>query len=321
MDKNPEEKKRASAISEDFSVGRREFIKNLFGSIGKLSGVATLGAMGIVATKGFNEDESISAGEASDVPGDWKEIIHSLRGGHWIDFDQSTTLMLGKAHDRYRYQESPSFQSAVSPFHSAYLDLPSRKIYASDIDWSLVRGDVINFGSPSSNALMQILMGYRPVEGSSLNLEFIGTEKSFPFKMDLSSNHRSVTRLSKGQEYIEPAWSIEDNSGNTYRPSIRSDGRITSDFLMMTRLENPFLAGRNILSIAGLHGAGTSAIRLLLANPNGFLDLEGKISQVVASSKSKEWQALIPVPRVVEDQGNNLALDLDLKSAQVLPIL
>lgn len=181
-------------------------------------------------------------------------------------------------------------------------------------------GNLISFGSPTSNMLARQALGYSAVGGGRA-AEFVwhprtssmdGITLPFRFALDgreilRKGRYPFVVRTQNGLDRKIPNWGYVNvsstTSDNIITPEIRGN-RLVEDFLLITNMPNIFdlrrgTTGENfrIVNVGGTHGAGTAAFRLLLINNNGLRERLRKDIDALPKhdGASPYWQAVITV--------------------------
>lgn len=179
----------------------------------------------------------------------------------------------------------------------------------------------ICFGSPTSNALARVVMGYESRDpsndhGGALVIE--RTEQDlfkFPFVYELdrsrimtlpSDNNGLVAecyRRQNGKKKKITNWGIAqgENLDHIELPEVDENNILTSDYLLITCVPNCFYtssfdAGHRIFLIGGTHSEGTKAFKKVLRNE----DILSEMSECM--SRFPAWQAKIEVSEFENDE-------------------
>jgi hypothetical protein len=192
-------------------------------------------------------------------------------------------------------------------------------------------GNLVTFGSPTSNELARVALGYTRIDDSDMGLEYIpSTALPLPFSYELDgraiaksdSVHRFCYRTVSGRGIEIPNWGIRKSNGALLLPETH-DGALLQDYLLISNLPNVFHktsyeAGRRLINIGGTHREGTSAIQHLFTNKCILEELCGKIKQVKGEkSLVPYWQALILVDCNASDKSVKLNHVIDFKVVDV----
>ncbi|MDT7044076.1 hypothetical protein [Candidatus Nitronereus thalassa] len=192
---------------------------------------------------------------------------------------------------------------AAQPFKSVIFDLDER---IKDISGSVktgISGNLICFGSPTSNIVARTVMQYKEIRGDGRNgHHFIPNETfEFPFLYELNGDlllkeGHYCKRLVRDQEIIIPNWGIRLSKDLLKIPETRND-KIANDYLIITNVPNIFHKqsyelGRRIIMLGGTHATGTRATKLLLLDKGLLKQIEDK------SSRMSSWQAVVTIDNV-----------------------
>ncbi|HYS38375.1 MAG TPA: toll/interleukin-1 receptor domain-containing protein [Pseudonocardiaceae bacterium] len=150
--------------------------------------------------------------------------------------------------------------------------------------------NVFAIGGPLSNPLNKFL-------GHTLPLHH-NTRPSTPIYLRLNSRTRhKVIRSFDGRRHERPMWVIVDQERDvTLEPRLDSEGWITCDFLLLTRV--PLNNSRNVqVSAVGLYGPGIMGLKLLLENSNDSLR-----QAVAARGEAPYFQSLFAIDQIKHDR-------------------
>lgn len=188
-------------------------------------------------------------------------------------------------------------------------------------------GNLITFGSPTSNLIARAAMRYGPTADGSDGLEYWGDrglELTIRYELNgerirrSDAPHRVVTRVVQGREHAIPNWGIVRGPGGVECPELRGD-KLTQDYLLISSLPNVFHrgsldAGHRIVNFGGTHREGTAATTRLFTNQNILESLRERIRSAQGSAPTPPyWQALLSVD--CEVSGGSIAV-LDFRTVE-----
>ena len=188
--------------------------------------------------------------------------------------------------------------------------------------------DVIVSGSPVSNMLSRIALGYQRIsEDGSEGLRRDGVQffdLPFEFVFDAAYLRKqgitTVSRQLGNLLHTVPNWSIRDISKDRMLiPEARDADDWSRDFLLVTVLPNIFSLdvekhGTKLVLFMGTHGVGTRAAYLLYA--------DSTLRTLVSDFSKKEpfFQTLIPVNNIMHADGSLLPIGVDIANVEFRPI-
>ena len=142
-----------------------------------------------------------------------------------------------------------------------------------DIVMGLGDGLVL-IGSPEAEAVTSLAFGYER-RSDGRGMRYLGSTIDLPYRWEENEEvvHARCSRMVPGRGRVErPNWPIVDQAGIRSKmlyPTIRNDGMIYTDLLLITKVPNfltveSYQCNRSIISVAGTHGTGTRAVGRLL---------------------------------------------------------
>ncbi|MGB3149007.1 MAG: hypothetical protein WBA91_14795 [Paracoccaceae bacterium] len=282
------------------------------------SGMASL-ARKVVGSDGTAESNVPS--QTTHRP-DALELVRGMDADIWINFNRDTALLRGTSHPFYHGEITPSMFASLSLFHTAHLAQFSNVRPATGPAIHDIEGDIITVGSPSSNELMRQLMGYEAKGDDPYVLTRRKGHQALPFEFILGHDGAPVIRYADGKQYQEPHWAIRNNrSGDLFSPRLQ-ENELASDFLLITRLENPFLPNRYVLNFGGLHGPGTAAAAKLFSDQRSYEAVTKAVQSVLPQmARNRSWQALVPIASVARRSGTHVPENIDLQGIIAEPIV
>ncbi len=276
--------------------------------------LATLGAGAAVgAVKAITTTREIAKGFASLNGG--VQRIRRNKG----DMLQGRALLGFRPHQNvaYRHDNVHALYQGKRKIHPDNL----HALYAASYDWyrfdpnaaitvggrlsGSIDDNLVLIGSAISEGLSRLIFGYRSTEeADSLTLTDAPLDLPFQLVLDRSQIAPGAT----AQRYVQgrgatmrPNWRIESSTG-LYIPEVDSDGWLTTDYLLITRVRNFLTAdgldgGRWIVSLGGTHGTATRASELLSRN-NAMLRA---ISVATKGNHDTSFQALFRISGIEHD--------------------
>ena len=179
-------------------------------------------------------------------------------------------------------------------------------VVQDDVGGSLA-DNLVLIGSPTSEGVSQVVFGYEPRQADTEGLVMSAAPLDLPYRMVLDSNAitdgATASRFVPGRGLVtRPNWRIESDT-ELHIPTVRSDGLLETDFLLVTRVRNflsaqAFDQGRFLMSLAGAHGTGTRAVELLLHDRTVL----AAIGAATRDLPDISFQALFRVSGIVHDQ-------------------
>lgn len=167
-------------------------------------------------------------------------------------------------------------------------------------------------GSPESEPLTRLIFGYRTrddghgtrFQGGTVPLVYRWEEELDTGKPILYCRHQR----SNGVIAVRPNWPlvVADGSLVPRYPSLTRQGELAEDFLLITSVpnfisESALRSGAQIVSIAGLHGIGTSAALTLVRNDSAVDALTRGLQALPA--RRSGVQVVVRVTQVGTDSG------------------
>lgn len=249
---------------------------------------------------------------------------------------EKVSFVLGNAHKSYsRSEVHPAHLQAMEPFRM----LLEKKLFPGEIDNStlsshfiamsneapihrLLSQSMIVFGSPTSNFLSQMIMGYVEQEESTTSWNLVKSEASARLPFDFVLDEESIVSLCQPDQAYTftqggskiPNWLVLDRTNDVPKIPLIKDNIVIEDYLVLSKLPNIFGDHESsILSIAGAHGLGTASTALLLGNEEFLRRLRRR------TERYGYWQALIPI----ENAGSAApyhAGRIDLKKVRVAEV-
>lgn len=226
------------------------------------------------------------------------DVIKGLFG----PIDARASFIPGQSHPKYEGFH-PDDEYVADVFDDLVKDaVENRVVYdVEDLPQNL-RGVALVSGSPVSNALSRYLLQYdyldeaEPLEGL-LRTEDPVFETKYEFLLAKTALHELGISEPVGRTGTSGNWSVVDKKSGEVFAAETKDGRINSDFLMVTCLPNIFHkeSYKNdecIYLLAGGHGVGTKAVDLLLRDSSLMSRLKERVG------RSKYWQCLFQVEGV-----------------------
>jgi hypothetical protein len=137
-------------------------------------------------------------------------------------------------------------------------------------------------GGPVWDQMMRHIFGYQkelsqPGATAEARYECTGLARELPFRfdVDVDSIPSRASRFIRSPEGIvveeEPNWGIIGRNGDRYYPTLRHDGFLATDYLVLTKVPNLLAhptrgTERFFVNYAGTHGVALRAIRLMLCD-------------------------------------------------------
>ncbi len=153
-----------------------------------------------------------------------------------------------------------------------------------DTDWVVI-------GSSTSNLTTRSLMG--STHSPAFHWQGAGFRVHFPYSIANLSPRRKLEGLQAGVSYETEVCGIVDRNRNILAIPSTKDGRVTEDFLLVTRLPR-VLSEHDVVIFAGLHSPAIYAIEKLILESE-LLDLQFLVHQLQGSHC---FQAVFRVPSV-----------------------
>lgn len=216
--------------------------------------------------------------------------------------DTRASFVPGQSHPKYsHFHPDDAFVATV--FDELVADaVENRIVYDSKRIPQNLSGSALVSGSPVSNAMSRYLLQYEYVDNSDRNLGLLRTKNAVfetEFEFLLARNALDEMGISEpiGKSGNTGNWSVVNKrSGEVYAAENR-DGRLMSDFLLVTCLPNIFDResyenGESVFLLAGAHGVGTRATDVLLRDSSLLSKLKEKVG------RSMYWQALFKIDGV-----------------------
>ena len=229
---------------------------------------------------------------------------------------QHPLMQLGTPHP----DDAEAFTSIFVP---KILKYPEEIIRPSHEIYSPLSDNIVAIGSPEAEILTQILFGYDRIDGSGL--QYSGDTIDLPYRWLENPSEVSTEYLrpsNSGEDHWRPNWPIVSEVGVKQKklyPKVGKDGRLRSDYLLITRVPN-YLGdgiglGRSFVSIAGSHGIGTKAIKLFVRNKNILAKVWSELGD---PSNQDSFQVLCRANKVVSRGNGFEATSLELLDVQVI---
>jgi hypothetical protein len=185
-------------------------------------------------------------------------------------------------------------------------------------------GNIVAFGSPTSNLVARIAMRYAEVGDGRRGAEYyptdaLGLKILFELNGERIINsqdtaHRSYRSVVNGKEEEIPNWGIRRLDGSIICPEMQG-GTPVQDYLVISNLPNLFNSssfsnGHRIINFGGTHSAGTRAVQRLMQDEVTLQKLHDGVRALQGNrSEFPYWQARILVDGVIPD-GPPLRLDV-----------
>lgn len=181
--------------------------------------------------------------------------------------ESSIQLIPGSNHPLL-IADNPSIETMDPLVHSlSYLKLIHPKAEGVPIP----RPDLINekchlvcFGCPITNPYTKSLLGYH---GSGMRIE----RSSKPIlHYSLLQDEQRIFEISRrykaGKIHEVPNWQIQSEYGakRRFRPDLDEEGFLKSDYLLITKLRNPYDEKMFVVIVEGVHGTGTMAFKQVM---------------------------------------------------------
>lgn len=229
------------------------------------------------------------------------EAIKSVFGP--IDVRSSFIPGQSHPHPRYRGDFHPDDEFVADVFDELVRDVVEDRVkYNTDEIPQTLEGISLISGSPVSNATSRYLFEFDYVDPSDKmagltrsSSPIFETDFEFLLEKDALSKLGISDRI--GTRGITGNWSIVNKKTGDIFASTIQNGRLTSDYLLVTRLPNVFdkqsyEKNEALYVLAGAHGVGTKAVDLLLRDE----PLLRKLDQRVGGTMY--WQALFQIDGV-----------------------
>ena len=215
------------------------------------------------------------------------------------------------SEEKGREKYTTTTHNAAKHFASVFHDVSENNVktlYA--ITNSNFKGNLITFGSPSSNLITRITMGYHKIgakgEGFShapkpgLNLAVRYELDAERIKSARGVKYRTLERSINGKVITLANWGIRLKNGIIRCPKV-IENNLAEDFLIVSSLPNTFnkealLNDQRIINFGGTHRAGTQAINIMLDSGRFLQELHRRIKKIQGDKlKQPYWQALIAI--------------------------
>jgi hypothetical protein len=185
-----------------------------------------------------------------------------------------------------------------------------------------LKGNILTVGSPISNEYAYAVFDNELVRG---NLSYMRQSQRHPLTLpvrnllsgkDVEDKNRVVRR----GKFTEPNWGVIVE-GKAVFPEIDIDGRLKTDYLLLTKVPNFFdqnwsSNGNALLSMGGVHGPGTQGFALLLSDHAATEKLNTRLKAL----GSPYWQVLIKIIQVEREDNRDIAKSIDIKDICVFPV-
>lgn len=189
---------------------------------------------------------------------------------------------------------------------------------------SALAGNVVTFGSPSSNEIAAAVFGHRPLNRGA-GTALMGREPNHPLELpvqfELVGEQVEARMVTRGL-YDEPNWGLRV-CGQPVFPKVDNSGRLREDFCVLSKLPNVLARnsrynGNGLFVVAGLHGPGTQGLHNVLVNPRAV----DKINRLVRSIHEPYWQVVVPITGVRRDArtGRDLAVAISVDGISLYPV-
>jgi hypothetical protein len=282
---------------------------------------------------------------------DLTETVRSL--GSWVKTHRQNTVEVREAKHLLGLSEpaGEAYRSdAVHPLYTPGKIHPDNEaaLLAASSDLGLnrrVQRDVIQvdatdnslllFGSPTSEGLSRIVFDYAELPDRD-GLACVDQPLDFAYAWNLdpeSVGNGEVGRFVPGKGVVKrPPWQISSfrsKGPSQYIPETDSEGMITEDYLLITRMRN-FLSpsaqaqGRFLVSFGGAHGTGTRAVACLFQDRRLLIQIletlrakHREVSGQVAGIP-KAYQLLLRVSGIKHNHMGSIPSHLELADAVVL---
>jgi len=216
--------------------------------------------------------------------------------------------------------------NAAKHFVSVFNDFSDKNIKTLyEIENSDNKGNLVTFGSPSSNLIARLTLGYQKIGKKGDGLSYTpkkGIKLAVRYELNaeiIKSAHdvkyRTLERNNNHNIEILANWGVRLKNGEIKCPKV-IENNLAEDFLIISSLPNIFnkyalLNNQRMINFGGTHRAGTQAISLLLDSERFLRDLHKRIKKIQGEKKQQPyWQALISV-KVNKKNRSSEPLSLD----------
>jgi hypothetical protein len=154
---------------------------------------------------------------------------------------------------------------------------------------------VLAIGSPVSNPYAAMYLGDPQRKFIRAQGSWWSAELAYRYEIDVSAP--IVTRYQYGRLWEVPNTVLMETTGLPHTPRSRKEAGkrwIKTDYLLITRLPGQLKGGGDVIIIAGTHGIGTKATKLLLQNID-VKDLEAVREE---TNNAPYYQAVFEVPEI-----------------------
>lgn len=254
------------------------------------------------------------------------DLIYKLFG----DFRINTSFIPGTSHYKYPGVFHPDDKKTASVLvNPGLLDFEDYELVSGLIDLDQIKlgGTLIALGSPMSNNLSRLIMGYEQINPKNPEFGMIrNLTKSFfdlPYEYIFDSQKLlkkglATSRKIDGNDHKVPNWAIKSNIDNSIISADTFDsGNFKNDFLLISVLPNIFETNSyenedKIVIFGGTHGIATKSIELLFKDEKLLSILSNKVN-------TPFWQAVIKVDKVgfVEDDVKPISLSRDVEVSSI----
>lgn len=211
------------------------------------------------------------------------------------DLIGGASLIHGTSHSGYR-GVGRSMRDAIDPISTEIAGRwrlkPVEGLMKADL-----KGFILTLGSPDSNALVREVLGCRD-HGQGDEIWAYDASRAWCEAPMRFISRRGPPHLKMG-DFLEGPRSL--CIGDNELPATIHNDTLSSDWLVISVLPHLFDEKAKIISVAGLYGPGTGALRLLLENDRLISD----IRRMVSAEKTEFWQVAIPVRDIYWDMGSN----------------
>jgi hypothetical protein len=204
-----------------------------------------------------------------------EEALRLLR----VDYREQYDFVIPRAHpllelSGYHPDDLVAFRAVADPA-LAYCAEHDLLEVVDSLETHLERNLVV-IGSPEAEPLARLAFGYRRIRDSP-GFEYTGDTIDLPFRWheDPRDLHGSCQRMVPGHGWVtRPNWpliSSKDTAERRLVPRVDNEGRLSTDWLLISVMPNFFTRkaldeGKTIVSVAGTHGTGTRALKVLLGD-------------------------------------------------------
>jgi len=166
---------------------------------------------------------------------------------------------------------------------------------ASQVPLPIETDGVLAIGSPVSNPYSAMYLGDPQQKFLRAQGSWWFADLAYRFETDVSAP--IVTRYQYGRLWEVPNTVLMETRGLPHTPAFRKESGkrwLKTDYLLITRLPGQVKGGGDVIIIAGTHGIGTKATKLLLQN----IDSKDLKEVREETNNAPYYQAVFEVPEI-----------------------